>query len=67
MVRLHRELPGLGAKGLLCIHDEYIAQAPLQQAARAKEMVEQIMEQQMHELVPSVPIRAQASICETWG
>lgn len=66
MLRLHRELPPHGGAGVLCIHDEYIAQVPTQRAAELKELVVTIMEQEMQSVVPSVPIRANASIQEAW-
>lgn len=66
MLRLHRELPLKGGLGVLCIHDEYIAQVPIQRAEELKALVVTVMEQEMQSVVPSVPIRAEATVCEAW-
>lgn len=66
MLRLHRELPDQGARGVLCIHDEYIAEVPIHRSEAIRDQIVTVMEQEMQSVVPSVPIRANASICETW-
>lgn len=66
MVRLHRELPPLGGRGVLCIHDEYIAQVPTQRATELSERIVSIMEQEMQKVITTVPIRANAVVAPTW-
>jgi DNA polymerase-1 len=67
MIDLHRELPRIGARGVLCIHDEYLAEAPIARAQEACDIVKSCMESAMHALITSVPIRVQAAVVDTWG
>lgn len=66
MVRLHRELPPMGGMGVLCIHDEYIAQVPTQRATELSERIVSIMEQEMQKVITTVPIRANAVVAPAW-
>ena len=67
MVDLHRELASLGGRGVLCVHDEYIAEVPEDRAEAGKTLVERLMIEGMARVVPSVPIAVEAEIAEHWG
>lgn len=67
MLRLHGELPKLGARGILCVHDEFIAEAPLEQAPLVRQRVQSIMEEEMQRLIDSLPIVVDAQIAEHWS
>jgi DNA polymerase I-like protein with 3'-5' exonuclease and polymerase domains len=67
MVRLHRELPSLGGRGVLIVHDEYLAEVPREHAERARELVERIMIESMRELIDSIPILVDARVAECWS
>lgn len=66
MIRLHEQLPGIGARGLLCVHDEYITEAPESMVEEAREMVVAEMTAGMKEVTPDVPIKVEATICDNW-
>lgn len=66
MIELHRKLPQLGARGVLCVHDEYIAEVDLAQAEPARAMVEREMIEGMRRVVPDVPIEVDAQIQSHW-
>lgn len=67
MTRLHGALADLGGRGVLCVHDEYIAEVPEAVAEQAQAQVRRIMEASMAEVVPSVPIVADANITDAWS
>ncbi len=67
MVRLHRELPKLGGRGVLIIHDEYLAEVPREHAQQGCELVERIMIEAMRELIDSIPILVDARVAESWS
>jgi DNA polymerase-1 len=67
MARLHPRLTELGARGVLVVHDEYIAECPLDRADEARGLVEHTMVEAMREVVTSVPIVVEAAVCRSWG
>lgn len=67
MIRLHPRLCALGGRGILCVHDEYLAEVPTARAEEARTVVETTMREAMQELVTSVPIEVEASITSTWA
>lgn len=67
MARLLPRLRALGGRGVLCVHDEYLAEVPRERAEEARLIVQETMESAMHELVTSVPIVAEAVIAESWA
>jgi DNA polymerase-1 len=66
MLKLEPALAEIGGRGVLVVHDEYIAEVPEQQAERGREIVEQVMIAAMAELVDSVPIVVEAQIADHW-
>lgn len=66
MLRLQPALAELGGRGVLIVHDEYIAEVPEAAAERARVLVEQIMIESMREVVDSVPIVVEAEIATHW-
>ncbi|MFO7565523.1 MAG: DNA polymerase [Enhygromyxa sp.] len=66
MLRLHAPLAELGGRGVLVVHDEYVAEVPVDRAEDARRLVEQTMIAAMRELVDSVPIVVEAEIAEHW-
>ena len=66
MLQLEPALAQIGGRGVLIVHDEYIAEVPEQQAERGRELVEQVMIAGMSELVDSVPIVVEAEIADHW-
>jgi DNA polymerase-1 len=67
MIALHRELPALGGKGVLVVHDEFIAEVPVQNADQARVLVARVMEAEMARVVPGIPIVAEATIATSWA
>jgi DNA polymerase-1 len=66
MLRLEPALAEIGGRGVLIVHDEYIAEVPEQHAERGREIVEQVMIAAMAELVDSIPIVVEAEIADHW-
>jgi DNA polymerase I-like protein with 3'-5' exonuclease and polymerase domains len=66
MIDLHPALSRLGGRGVLCVHDEYIAEVPAAAAEPARRLVVELMESRMHDLVGSVPIEVSARITDAW-
>jgi DNA polymerase I-like protein with 3'-5' exonuclease and polymerase domains len=66
MLRLQPALAQLGGRGVLIVHDEYIAEVPEASAEQARELVEKIMVESMREIVDSVPIVVEAEIATHW-
>ena len=66
MAALHRVLPALGARGVLVVHDEYLAECPAAAAAAVRDCVEQTMVAQMATVVSRVPTVVEAEIVEAW-
>jgi DNA polymerase I-like protein with 3'-5' exonuclease and polymerase domains len=67
MIALHPALAGLGGRGVLCVHDEYIAEVPEARADEARELVRRTMQEAMAEVVPSVPIVVDAHTARSWA
>ncbi|HFE46211.1 MAG TPA: bifunctional 3'-5' exonuclease/DNA polymerase, partial [Nannocystis exedens] len=67
MIDLHRELLAIGGQGVLCVHDEYIAEVPEERAEEGRALVQRIMEAAMARVIPSVPIVAEAHIAHSWA
>jgi DNA polymerase I-like protein with 3'-5' exonuclease and polymerase domains len=67
MTRLHPRLQELGARGVLVVHDEYVAECPQERAEEVREIVQRTMIEAMSEVVTSVPIEVEASVCATWA
>jgi len=67
MIDLHAALQPLGGRGILCIHDEYIAEVPEARADEARALVQRTMEAAMATVVPHVPIVADAHIARSWA
>jgi len=67
MTRLHPELLALGGRGILSIHDEYLAEVPAEHGEAARQRVEQTMREAMQEVVTSVPIEVEAAIAGSWA
>jgi DNA polymerase-1 len=67
MVLLHQQLPRLGARLVLVVHDEVLVEAPAAVVEEVKTVVESAMRKGMEDYVSSVPIEAKASIQRTWA
>jgi len=67
LVLLHQQLPRLGARLLLAVHDEVLVEAPEAVAEEAKAVVISCMEEGMRTCVKSVPIVVEASVRTTWS
>jgi DNA polymerase-1 len=67
MIELHPKLRGLGGRGVLVVHDEYIAEVPRERADEARDVVVATMKSAMASVVTSVPIEVDARVGETWG
>lgn len=67
MTRLRPRLHALGGRGILCVHDEYLAEIPVAHAEEGRAVVEQTMREAMQEIVTSVPIEVEAAIVRTWA
>ena len=67
MVLLHEQLPRLGARLVLVVHDEVLVEAPIALAEEVRAVVESAMKTGMEKYVTSVPIVAKATIRRTWA
>ncbi|MEM9460984.1 MAG: DNA polymerase [Myxococcota bacterium] len=67
MTRLHPRLRALGGRGILSVHDEYLAEVPAEQGEPARQLVQQTMREAMQEIVTSVPIEVEAAIARSWA
>jgi DNA polymerase I-like protein with 3'-5' exonuclease and polymerase domains len=67
MIRLQPELRALGGRGVLVVHDEYLAEVPQAVAELARERVAAVMQQAMAAVVTRVPIVAVARVVTSWG
>jgi DNA polymerase-1 len=66
MLRLQPALAELGGRGVLVVHDEYIAEVPEAEAERARALVERTMVAAMRELIDSVPIVVEVEVARHW-
>jgi putative DNA primase/helicase len=67
LVLLHRRLPLLGARLVLCVHDEVLVETPIEHAEAVKKVVVDSMIEGMQVFVTAVPIVVEASIRRTWA
>lgn len=67
MVELHPALRALGGRGVMVVHDEYIAEVPRDRADEARDAVEAIMKTSMASVVTTVPIEVEAEVRTAWG
>ena len=67
MIELQPALAALGGRGVMVVHDEYIAEVPLEVATEARATVEAVMTSAMASVVTSVPIAVEAEVRESWG
>lgn len=67
MVALHEHLPKLGARGVLCVHDEYLAESPVESLEDVRRCVETQMRETMASVVTSVPIVVTAHPARSWA
>jgi DNA polymerase I-like protein with 3'-5' exonuclease and polymerase domains len=67
MIELRPALRDLGGRGVLCVHDEYLAEVPSDRAEQARALVQQIMQDAMASLVDSVPILVEARVAPAWS
>jgi DNA polymerase-1 len=67
IVLLAPRLVPLGARIILCIHDELIVEAPEETALEVEHVVVESMREGMARFVRSVPIEVKAFIADTWG
>ena len=66
MLGLREALAAIGGRGVLIVHDEYIAEVPIERAEEGRAIVEREMVAAMARLVDSVPIVVEAEIAEHW-
>jgi len=67
MVLLRPRLAAIGARIVLCVHDELLVEAPADRASEAKAIVEEGMVEGMRTFVPDVPIVVEAAVRSTWA
>jgi DNA polymerase I-like protein with 3'-5' exonuclease and polymerase domains len=67
MTRLLPALREIGGRGVLVVHDEYLAEVPAERAEQGRVRVETIMRHAMSELVDSVPIEVEAKVARSWA
>lgn len=66
MIDVRAPLQELGGTGVLCVHDEYVAEVPEEHAEHARALVERILAASMGSIVDSVPIVVESQIADTW-
>lgn len=67
MVRLRPALEALGARGVLVVHDEYLAEVPVDAAPAVRARMVEVMQDAMATVVTRVPIVVEARIAASWG
>jgi DNA polymerase-1 len=67
MIRLHERLPRWGARGILVVHDEYVAEVPNTHAEEVRALVADTMREAMEEVLGDVPILVEAALVDSWG
>ncbi len=67
MILLRDRLRPLGARIVLCVHDEIVVEVPEHQAQQGLSLVEACMREGMAEFVKTVPIVVEAEIRRTWA
>lgn len=53
-------------KLIAAIHDEIVLEVPTDEAGVAKEVLQNVMEEGMRSLIPSIPIEIDINICDKW-
>jgi DNA polymerase I-like protein with 3'-5' exonuclease and polymerase domains len=66
ILRLQAPLAAIGGRGVMVVHDEYIAEVPAAQAEQGRRIVEAQMVAAMAEIVDTVPIVVEAEIADRW-
>jgi hypothetical protein len=66
ILRLQAPLAAIGGRGVLVVHDEYVAEVPAAHAEQGRRLVEAQMIAAMAEIVDSVPIVVEAEIADRW-
>lgn len=67
MIDLHVRLPEVSGRGVLVVHDEYIAEIPEDRAEQGRALVESVMASAMATVVTSVPIAVEARVAGHWS
>lgn len=67
MIELRPALEDLGGRGVMVVHDEYIAEVPVAVAEQACARVREIMSTSMASVVHTVPIEVEAQVVPAWG
>jgi DNA polymerase I-like protein with 3'-5' exonuclease and polymerase domains len=67
MVDLYPALHALGGRGVLCVHDEYIAEVPAHRAEETRAKIVEVMERAMASIVTTVPIEVEAKVADDWS
>ncbi len=67
MIELLPALSELGGRGVMVVHDEYIAEVPRDRAEEGRAIVETIMKTSMASVVSTVPIEVEAEVRSAWG
>ena len=67
MIDLHARLSEIGGRGVLVVHDEYIAEVPIDRAEEGCALVKKTMEDAMATIVTSVPIEVDARTADAWA
>ncbi len=67
MILLAERLPTIGGRGVLCVHDEYLAEVPAEHAEAARTLVVDAMIEGMQHVLGPVPIAVDATVTQAWG
>ncbi len=67
MTRLQPRLAALGGRGILSVHDEYLAELPADRAEEGCRVVAQTMKEAMAQVVTTVPIEVEAHVAQSWA
>ncbi|MBL4688634.1 MAG: hypothetical protein JKY37_28865, partial [Nannocystaceae bacterium] len=67
MIDLYTRLPEVSGRGVLVVHDEYIAEIPEDRAEEGRALVESVMATAMATVVSSVPIVVEARVAAHWS
>ncbi len=67
MTQLYPALAAIGARGVMTIHDEYIAEVPVDRAEEGRALVAATMKSAMESIVTSVPIEVEATVADSWS
>jgi len=67
MIALHERLPQLGGRGVLTVHDEYLAEVPRERSEEGRALVVDAMVAGMRQVIDRVPISVEAEVADHWG